>query len=105
MANRIRSMRILKGFVILIGLAVCLVVVAPPAFVVFLHLKSESTIANTQQEEVNWIVAHAYPGSSMFRADGEVNNWPAGDGITVVVLVTFESKDSFDSVKNWYFQH
>jgi hypothetical protein len=102
-ASPLKGLR--KASAILGGLALCVCIALPCAAIGGLELISALTISTSQQQGVNWVLDHAYPNSTMVRADSAVSAWPAGNTVSVSVWVTFESADSFDAVKGWHMQH
>ena len=69
----------------------------------FLYWKPEKAISDAQQEMVNWAVNHRYPNSTMIRADGYSGAYFADrNSASILVHVTFETTDSYATVKKWY---
>jgi hypothetical protein len=80
-------------------------VVLPIVLVVAYAWLQSATLSGTQQRNVDLVIAHAYPGSRMIRADGQISFWPAGNHVYVSVEVTFASSDPFDVIWAWYVRH
>src|SRR5262245_47406857 len=104
-AQNKRLPKIVTRVAVLCGLVVFGCVSFPYAFIAYLKLASVINIWTAENDSVNWVLSHAYPNSTMDRADTSVSFWPVGNHATVAILVTFESADSFEAIKDWYIQH
>jgi hypothetical protein len=102
-----RLLKVAGGIVaILCGLALCLYTKLPVVLLItVIKWQEDTTISNTESQSIDWVLTHAYPNSTMIRADAAVFCWSAGNNVTIQVKVTLESADSFDAIMNWYIQH
>ncbi len=90
-----------KKFFSTFGFLIALCLLPPLGCFVFNSL----SLNFVQQNEVNWVLDHRYPGSVLQKADGEVSDMPTGQNIAIAVTVTFSSADPFDIIKTWYRAH
>jgi hypothetical protein len=98
-------LRLIKVIAILLGSVLVICVVLPIILLVAASWLQNVGLSNMQQRNVEWVINHAYPGSRIIRADGQIADWPAGSHVYVGVQVTFSSSDSFDAISTWYVNH
>ena len=86
-------------------MGLCIYLAFPFVLATTIQLYSNCNVSGAQAHGIDEVLTHAYPKSTMIRADAVTGSWSAGDGATVSVLVTFESGDSLDTIKSWYINH
>ncbi len=100
-----RPQKLLRACLIVVGLPFFVCVVLPVVVAGAWYWNRENTLSTMQQQEVDWILDHAYPAATLVSAEGTIYSAPAGDTIFIQVWVTFDTTDSFDAVRNWYVKH
>ncbi len=85
---------------ILGGLALCAYVNRQGIITAVAKWISDNNISTAEQKGIDYLVAHAYPGSTVVRADASVGSRPTGDNASVVIEVTFDTTSSFDTIRD-----